>query len=59
LRLGRDGIRSAATAAGAMRLSVQTEVDNVGALRLYEAIGFTPVDGYLGLAMSLAPEEGG
>jgi GNAT superfamily N-acetyltransferase len=54
-----DGIHSAATAAGALRLAVQTEVDNAGALRLYEACGFTPVEGYVGLASPLVPDEAG
>ena len=52
-----DGIRSAATAAGALRLAVQTEVDNAGAIRLYEECGFAPVEGYRGLALPLVPDD--
>ena len=54
-----DGIHSSATAAGALRLAVQTEVDNASAMRLYEESGFTPVEGYRGLALPLVPDEGG
>jgi GNAT superfamily N-acetyltransferase len=53
-----DCIRSAATAAGALRLAVQTEVDNAGALRLYEERGFAPVEGYRGLTLPLVADEG-
>jgi len=28
-------------------------------MRLYEECGFTPVEGYRGLALPLAPDEGG
>lgn len=52
-----DGIRSSATAVGALRLAVQTEVDNASALRLYEQSGFTPVKGYRALAAPLVPDE--
>ena len=58
-RILLDGIHSLATAAGALRLAVQTEVDNAGAMRLYEESGFTPVEGYRGLALPLVPDEGG
>jgi ribosomal protein S18 acetylase RimI-like enzyme len=34
-----------ASAAGASRVSVQTEADNAAALRLYTAAGFQPVSG--------------
>jgi GNAT superfamily N-acetyltransferase len=54
-----DGIHSAAAAAGALRLAVQTEADNAGAIRLYEGCGFVPVEGYRGLALALVPDEGG
>jgi len=54
-----DGIHRAATAAGALRLAVQTEADNAEAIGLYEACGFTPVEGYRGLALPLVPDEGG
>jgi len=53
-----DAIRGCAIAAGALRLAVQTEVDNAGAIRLYETCGFTPVEGYRGLALTLVPDEG-
>ena len=36
-------VRQAATAAGAIRLSVQTESGNTAALQLYQATGFVPV----------------
>jgi GNAT superfamily N-acetyltransferase len=52
-----DSIRSGATAAGALRVAVQTEADNGGAIRLYEASGFIPVEGYRGMVLSLAPDE--
>lgn len=55
-RILLDRIRSAATAAGALRLAVQTEVDNADAIRLYEAFGFTPVEGYRGLTLPLMPD---
>jgi GNAT superfamily N-acetyltransferase len=54
-----EGIHRSATAAGALRLAVQTEVDNASAMRLYEESGFTPVEGYRGLALPLVPDEGG
>jgi GNAT superfamily N-acetyltransferase len=54
-----DGIHGSAIAAGAQRLAVQTEVDNAGAMRLYEACGFIPVEGYRGLALPLVPDEDG
>jgi GNAT superfamily N-acetyltransferase len=53
-----DGIHRSASAAGALRLAVQTEADNVGAMRLYELSGFVPVEGYRGLALALVPDEG-
>jgi GNAT superfamily N-acetyltransferase len=37
-------VRQAATAAGAIRLSVQTEPSNIAALQLYRASGFVPVE---------------
>ncbi len=53
-----DFIRSSATSAGALRLAVQTEGDNSAARQLYEASGFAPVDGYLGLTLTLVGDEG-
>lgn len=38
-----DAVRAAATATGAIRLSVQTEPSNTAALQLYRTIGFVPV----------------
>jgi GNAT superfamily N-acetyltransferase len=58
-RILLDGIHSSATAVGALRLAVQTEVDNASAMQLYEESGFTPVEGYRGLALPLVPDEGG
>jgi GNAT superfamily N-acetyltransferase len=57
-RLLLDSIRSSATAAGALRLAVQTEDNNAVALRLYEQSGFAQVQGYLGLTLQLAADEG-
>jgi GNAT superfamily N-acetyltransferase len=37
-------VRRAATAAGAIRLSVQTEPGNIAALQLYRTSGFVPVE---------------
>ncbi|GAA1642638.1 GNAT family N-acetyltransferase [Actinoplanes couchii] len=59
----RTGIASAllrhtitgARAAGALRVSLQTETDNVPALKLYTAIGFRPVGGLELLNLSFAP----
>ncbi len=57
-RLLLDHIRNSATAAGALRLAVQTEDDNTVALRLYDQSGFAHVDGYLGLTLPLVADEG-
>jgi GNAT superfamily N-acetyltransferase len=46
-------VRQAATAAGAIRLSVQTEAGNVAALQLYQASGFVPVGDIQLLALPL------
>lgn len=46
----------AARAAGARRVSLQTEPDNEGALRLYAASGFRPVEGLTTLSLPLSPE---
>jgi GNAT superfamily N-acetyltransferase len=48
-----DAVRAAAEAAGAIRLSVQTEPDNAAALQLYGASGFAPVEDLLVLALPL------
>lgn len=54
-----DRVRNAAIAAGALRLAVQTEIDNASGLRLYRESGFTVVDGYLSLALPLVPDDVG
>src|SRR6185437_15077845 len=46
-------IRQAATAAGAIRLSVQTEPSNIAALQLYRTSGFAPVEDIQILALPL------
>jgi ribosomal protein S18 acetylase RimI-like enzyme len=45
-----------AHAAGALRLSLQTETDNAPALALYAAAGFQPVDGLELLNLALYPD---
>ncbi len=52
-----DHLRSAATASGALRLVVQTEMDNSNALRLYESSGFVALDDYRSLVLPLASDE--
>lgn len=47
----------AATAAGAIRLSIQTESSNEPALRLYRSSGFSLVDGFESLVQPLARDE--
>jgi ribosomal protein S18 acetylase RimI-like enzyme len=44
-----------ARAAGAHRVSLQTEADNTPALRLYTAAGFEPVSGLELLSLTLTP----
>ena len=46
-------VRQAATAAGAIRLSVQTEPGNIAALQLYRTSGFVPVKDVQILALAL------
>jgi len=46
-------VRQAATAAGAIRLSVQTEPGNIAALQLYRTSGFVPVEDIKILALPL------
>jgi ribosomal protein S18 acetylase RimI-like enzyme len=48
-------VRAAATASGALRLVLQTEVDNEPALRLYADSGYTLVEGYCSLMLPLGP----
>jgi GNAT superfamily N-acetyltransferase len=50
-------VRQAAAAAGATRLSVQTEPANTAALQLYRTSGFTPVRGIEALILPL-PQDG-
>jgi GNAT superfamily N-acetyltransferase len=49
-------VRAAATAAGALRLVLQTEDDNDAALRLYADSGYAPIEGYCSLVLPLDPE---
>ena len=46
-------VRGAASAAGAIRLSVQTEPGNIAALQLYRTSGFVPVQDLQVLALPL------
>ncbi len=46
-------VRSSAVAAGALRIVLQTELDNSNALRLYEESGFITLDGYRSLVLPL------
>ena len=48
-----DAVRAAAQRRGALRLSLQTEPENTGALRLYEQYGFTAVTGLCHLTLDL------
>lgn len=50
-----DAVRSAAEAAGALRLALQTEQENHEALALYRRAGYTPVTGYRALVLPLPP----
>ncbi len=50
-------VRDEAEAEGALRVSVTTEADNLGALALYRHFGFEPIDGYR--SMSLTTEISG
>jgi GNAT superfamily N-acetyltransferase len=48
-----DAVRTAAETAGALRLGLQTEEQNVAALALYRRAGYEPVNGYRGLELFL------
>jgi GNAT superfamily N-acetyltransferase len=48
-----DAVRQTATAAGAIRVSVQTEPGNIAALQLYRTSGFVPVEDIQTLALPL------
>lgn len=50
-----DAVRAAARQRGASRLTLQTEDDNVAALRLYERYGFGPATGLRHLTLALIP----
>ncbi len=50
-----SAVREAASGAGAIRLSIQTEPGNAAALNLYHSTGFTPVEGVLMLSLDLPP----
>jgi GNAT superfamily N-acetyltransferase len=54
-----DSLRTAAIAAGALRLVLQTENDNEPALRLYTESGYTMVEGYRSLTLPLSPDSRG
>ncbi|GAA2880783.1 hypothetical protein Acy02nite_20630 [Actinoplanes cyaneus] len=49
-----EQVLAEARAAGAVRVSLQTEPENTAALALYRSIGFRPVEGLTGLSLSLA-----
>jgi ribosomal protein S18 acetylase RimI-like enzyme len=51
-----DSIRAAAIAAGALRIVLQTEADNIPALRLYAETGYAVVKGYCSLTLPLTPD---
>jgi GNAT superfamily N-acetyltransferase len=48
-----ETVRAAATASGALRLSVQTEDENDHALALYLSSGYRPLSGYRTLVLPL------
>ena len=50
-------VRAAASAAGAIRLSVQTEPANTAAVALYRASGFLPVEDLHVLSLDLPPSH--
>jgi ribosomal protein S18 acetylase RimI-like enzyme len=49
-----DAVRTAATDDDALRLVLQTEIDNTPALHLYGKSGYTAMDGYRSLSLPLA-----
>jgi GNAT superfamily N-acetyltransferase len=51
-----DVVTAAAQAQGAIRLSLQMELDNTDALRLYLAYGFRPVTGLYHLVLDLTAD---
>ena len=52
-----SAVREAALEAGAIRLSLVTEPDNVDALGLYRALGFDAVEGLAHLSLDLTPQK--
>ncbi len=44
-------VRDAAAADGALRVSLTTEADNIGAVTLYRQFGFEPVDGFASMSL--------
>ncbi len=51
-------VQAAATAAGALRLVLQTEDDNDAALHLYADSGYTLIKGHCSLVLPLGPDIG-
>jgi ribosomal protein S18 acetylase RimI-like enzyme len=51
-----DAVREAALAAGAIRLSLVTEPDNLAALGLYQTLGFRPVESLASLSLDLVAQ---
>ena len=49
-----EAVRSAAAASGALRLVLQTEDNNEGALNLYRRAGYVPITGYRGLVLPIS-----
>ncbi len=48
-----DSVRAAASASGALRLTLQTEEHNDPALALYTSSGYTPMSGYRTLVLPI------
>jgi ribosomal protein S18 acetylase RimI-like enzyme len=48
---------SSARAAGVLRVSLQTETENIPAIRLYTAAGFEPVTGLALLNLTVGPDD--
>jgi GNAT superfamily N-acetyltransferase len=52
-----NGVREAALAAGAIRLSLVTEPDSIAALGLYRSLGFRPLEGVTSLSLDLTTQD--